>query len=145
MRGLVDAIAGAFFAGLATVLVFQLLVPLPSDPEPTDHTGTVRAVVLLFNLVAGGFVGRRGFTADHLGELGPAIIGSHSVAIFLSVVAGLNLVETAGIVGLASVGTIASAIGTIMLKALFPPKEDELAHRACEHAARTNPGKRWKW
>ena len=67
------------------------------------------------------------------------------MAIFLSVVAGLNLVETAGIVGLASVGIIASAIGTVMLKALFPPKEDELTRRARENVARTNVGKPWKW
>jgi small-conductance mechanosensitive channel len=118
--------AGFFLGGILAViaagLVFVAFFPLPRDHNPRDHTGEAFMMTVLVMFFCGGFVGRRGFRAEALSDLMPSVIGTFVVVILLSLFAGLDVGELAPLLGFASAGVVASAVGSLLLMRWFPPK-----------------------
>ena len=70
----------------------------------------------------GGFIGRRGFSAEALSDLFPSVVGTYAVAVLFPLIAGLSFGELAPLVGFASAGVVASSVGSLLLMKWFPPK-----------------------
>ena len=112
---------GGLSAAVVSALVFLAFFPLP-EPKPTDHTREALAMVVLVMFFCGGFIGRRGFSADFVSDLWPSVVTSFGVVLFLCFLAGLAFDEIAKLVGFAFVGIITSAAVSLLLQRLFPPK-----------------------
>jgi len=112
------AIAGASSAGL----VFVSFIPLPPEDLQRDYTRAVWGAVVLVSFFAGGFIGRRGFSADALVALVPSILGTYAVSIFLCMAAGLSWAETLVPLAFVSVGLFVSALLSLALQRFFPQK-----------------------
>ncbi len=108
---------GATAAGL----VYVAFLGVPTGAH-NGEDGTPLAALILFIFFAGGFVGRRGFSADFLSDLYPSIIGSYVVAVFLCVIAGLSFGELSAMIGFATVGILMSVVTSLLLMRCFPPK-----------------------
>lgn len=119
---LVGGIVGAVAAGLAYVAV----IGMPTQAH-NGEDGAPLAALVVFMIFAGGFIGRRGFSAHFVSEVYPSLIGSYIGATFLCLVAGLSFSELGAMIGFATVGIFASATTSVMLMRSFPPKNDELA------------------
>ena len=78
-------------------------------------------MTILVMFFCGGFIGRRGFSAEALSDLIPSVIGTFVTVVLLSLTAGLDLGELAALVGFASAGVVASAVGSLRLMRWFPP------------------------
>ncbi len=70
----------------------------------------------------GGFIGRRGFSAEALSDLVPSVVGTYVIAVLFPLIAGLSFGELAPLVGFASAGVVASAFGSLLLMRWFPPQ-----------------------
>lgn len=77
-------------------------------------------VVVMF--LCGGFIGRRGFSAEGLSDLLPVVIATYAAVVLLSLFGNLGADEIASLVGFATAGVLASAGGSLLLKKRFPPR-----------------------
>ena len=109
-------------AAIASALVLLAFFPLPPEPNPRNHTGEALVILCIVMFFCGGFIGRRGFSADAWIDLLPSVGGSFVASVFLCVIASLDLRETATMMGFASVGIVASAVAVLLLGRRFPPK-----------------------
>jgi len=123
MRDIVGFLAGGLLAALLSCVVFLIFFPLP-PPKPTDHTREALALLVLVNFFCGGFTGRRAFSADFLSQLLVSVGGSFAVMVLLCVLASLDLVETARMIGLASAGILPSAAVLFLFGQRFPLKPE---------------------
>jgi hypothetical protein len=121
-RGTVGFLAGGILAAAAAGLIFVAFFPLPKDHNPRNHTGEAFAMLIFVMFSCGGFIGRRGFSAEALSDLLPSTIGTFVVVVLLSLLAGLSFGELAPLVGFTLVGVAASALGSLALRMWFPPK-----------------------
>ena len=115
---MVGAVLAASSAGFALVYFF----PLPSQPNPRDHTGEALMLLSVFMIFSGGLIGRRGFSGASLSRLRRPVIGSYMVIAFLGLMGG-DFREMAIMAGFASTGMFCSALGTLILLRFFPLKE----------------------
>jgi hypothetical protein len=99
-----------------------LFYPLPAVPDPHNHTGEALALLVLVMFFCGGFIGRRGFSADFISDLWPSVITAFAIVLFLCILPGLSFDEIAKMVGFASVGIVTSAAASLLLQRWFPPK-----------------------
>ena len=113
---------GGMLAAVAAGLVFVAFFPLPKEHNPRNHTGEAFMMTVLVMFFCGGFIGRRGFSAEALTDLLPSVIGTFVAVVLLSLTAGLDFGELAPLVGFASAGVVASAVGSLLLMRWFPPK-----------------------
>jgi hypothetical protein len=113
---------GGILAAVTAGLAFVAFFPLPKEHDPRNHTGEAFIMTVLVMFFCGGFIGRRGFSAEALSDLLPSVIGTFVTVILLSLVAGLDFGELAPLVGFASAGIVASAGGSLLLMRWFPPK-----------------------
>lgn len=124
IRDLMGFLAGGI-AGAASILVlFLLFQRAPSHPTPHDHTMEALLAFCIALFFAGGFIGRRGISADFYSDFFPPVIGTYVILGFLCVLAGLGFVEIAGAMGIVTVGVVASVVVTLLLRRWFPPKTD---------------------
>jgi hypothetical protein len=122
-RDVLGFLAGGLLAALLSCVVFLVLFPL-RPPKPTDHTREALAILTLVNFFCGGIIGRRAFSADFLSQLLLSVGGSFAVMVLLCVLASLDFVETARMIGLASVGLLPSAAMLFLFGQRFPPKTE---------------------
>jgi hypothetical protein len=122
LRDVIGFFGGGIAAAVAAALIFQVFFPLPPNPKPTDHTGEALAVLVLAVFSCGGFIGRRAFSADFWSDLLPSVVTSYVVMLFLCLTASLDFRETATMIGLASVGIVASTALLIFLGRRFSLK-----------------------
>ena len=122
LRDIVGFIVGGVTAAVASALILLAFFPLPPDPKPTDHTGEALAVLVLVTFFCGGFIGRRGFSADFWSDLFPSVIGSYVVIGFLCLISSLDFREATTMIGFASVGIVTSVVVSLLLLRWFPPK-----------------------
>jgi hypothetical protein len=122
LRDVVGFIVGGLVAAVASAFVFLCFFPLPPNPKATDHTREALAVLVLVVFFCGGFIGRRGFSADFWSDLWPSVITSYVIIGFLCLFSGLDLSESAPMIGFASSGIVTSAIVLVFLGRYFPPK-----------------------
>ena len=118
---------GGVLAAVAAGLVFVAFFPLPKEHNPRNHTGEAFAMTVLVMFFCGGFIGRRGFSAEALSDLIPSVVGTFVTVVVLSLFAGLGFGELAPLVGFASAGVVASAVGSLLLLRWFPPKTHDHA------------------
>ncbi|HEU6448542.1 MAG TPA: hypothetical protein VFV23_08910 [Verrucomicrobiae bacterium] len=121
LRDVTGFCVGGLSAAVAAALVFLTFFPLP-EPKPTDHTREALTMVVLVMFFCGGFIGRRGFSADFVSDMWPSVVTSLAVVLFLCFLAGLAFDEIAPLVGFALVGIITSSVITLLLQRWFPPK-----------------------
>jgi hypothetical protein len=121
-RDAVGFLAGAVLAAVAAGLIFVAFFPLPKEHDPRNHTGEAFMMTVLVMFFCGGFIGRRGFSAEALSDLLPSVIGTYVVVVVLPLIAGLSFIELAPFLGFASAGVAASVAGSLLLLRWFPPK-----------------------
>src|SRR5689334_14661853 len=105
LRDLIGFLVGATVAAATAGLVFVLSYPpLPkSNPSRHDRAAAL-AVLVIVMFFSGGFIGRRGFSADFLSDLLWPVVGSYIVLVFLCLLASFSLGESATMVGFATAG-----------------------------------------
>jgi hypothetical protein len=123
LSDIVGFLAGGLLAALLSGVVFLVFFPL-LPPKPTDHTRQALAMLVLVNFFCGGFIGRRAFSADFVSELLLSVGGSYAVMIFLCILASLDFMGIARMIGLASTGILPSAAALFLLGQRFPPKTE---------------------
>jgi hypothetical protein len=122
LRDVLGFLVGGLVAAFSSGLVLVSFYPLPAVPDPHNHTGEALAILVVVMLFCGGFIGRRGFSADFVSDLWPTVLTAFGVVVFLCILPGLDFDEIAKMVGFASVGIITSAAITLLLQHWFPPK-----------------------
>ena len=70
----------------------------------------------------GGFIGRRGLSADFLSDLRWPVVGSYVAVVFLRVLASFSLGETATMAAFATAGILSSVVVSLVLLRRFPMK-----------------------
>jgi hypothetical protein len=115
-------LAGAILAAVAAGLIFVAFFPLPKESDPRNHTGEAFMMTVLVMFFCGGFIGRRGFSAEALSDLLPSVIGTYVVVVLLPLFAGLSFRELLPFLGFASTGVAASVAGSLLLLRWFPTK-----------------------
>lgn len=124
LRDVIGFIVGSLVAPVASALVFLAFFPLPVEPDPRDHTGEALVILCIVMLVCGGFIGRRGFSADFWSDLLPSVGGSFVASVIVCLIASLDLRETATMMGFGAVGIVASAVVVLLLGHRFPRKTE---------------------
>ena len=114
---------GGILGALAAGLVFVAFFPLPKEQTPQSHVREAFAMTVLVMFFCGGFIGRRGFSAEAGTDLLPSVLGTYTTVILFSLIADLDFSELLPLIGFASVGVVASAAGSLLLLRSFPPKE----------------------
>jgi hypothetical protein len=119
---LVGALVAVTVAGLVFVLVYP---PLPeSDPSRPDRGGAL-AILAIVMFFCGGFIGRRGFSADFLSDLLWPVVGSYIAVGCLCVLATFSFGETATMTAFATAGILSSAVVSLVLLRRFPVKGEQ--------------------
>ena len=122
LRNLIGFLVGGVTAAVATGLVFSAFHPMPAERTPHNHTPEVLAALAIAMFFAGGFIGRRGISADFFSDLLPSVIGTYLILGFLCAIASLDFVEIAAVLGFVTVGVVASTVVSLLLLRWFPPK-----------------------
>lgn len=113
--------AAATVAGLVFIFFFPALPE--SDLNYTDRNAAEGLLVVVM-FFCGGFIGRRGLSADFLSDLAWPVAGSYVAVVFLSILASLSLGEIATMVALATTGILASTVISLVLLWRFPRREN---------------------
>ena len=121
LRDVIGFAVGAMVGAVAAGIVYLAFLGAPKGAH-NGEDGAPLAVLVVFMLFAGGFIGRRGFTADFISDLYPSTIGSYIVAVISCVFAGLSLGELGAMIAFATMGILASAVTSLLLMRCFPPK-----------------------
>jgi len=122
LRDVVGFLVGGLLAAVASGVVLVLIYPLPAVPDPRNHTGEALLMLVLVMFFCGGFIGRRGFSADFISDLWPSVITAFGAALFLCILAGLSFDEIAKMLGFATIGIVTSAAVSLLLQRWFPLK-----------------------
>ena len=124
LRDIIGFIVGGLVAPAASALVFLAFFPLPPEPDPRNHTGEALVILCIAMFFFGGFIGRRGFSADFWSDLLPSVGGSFVASVILCLIAGLDLRESATMLIFASVGIVVGAVVVFLLGHRFPPRTE---------------------
>ena len=119
-RQAVGFLAGGILAAITAGVIFVAFFPLPKEHDPRNHTGEAFIMTVLVMFFCGGFIGRRGFSAEALSDFLPSVIGTYIVVVVLPLFAGLSFSELAPFLGFASAGVVASVMGSLLLLRWFP-------------------------
>lgn len=122
-RDVIGIFGGGIVAAVTAVLAFLAFIPLP-EPKPTDHTREALGMVIVAAFFSGGFIGRRAFSADCWSDMLPSVAGSYAVIGFLCLISGLDISESASMVGFISVGIVSSAAVSLLAGRRFPPRSE---------------------
>ncbi len=122
LRDLVGFLVGGVSAAATSGVIVVSFYPLPATPDPHNHTGEALTVLVLILFSCGGFIGRRGFSADFISDILPSVITAFGIVLFLCVLPGWSFDEIAKMMGFASVGILVSAVVPLLLQRRFPPK-----------------------
>jgi hypothetical protein len=112
----VGGLLAAVFAGLA----FVAFVPLGDVHDGRNHAPEAFMLTVLVMLICGGFIGRRGFSAEALSDFLPSIAGTYLAVFGLPLLAGLSLTEALPFAGFASVGVVASVAASLLFLKFVP-------------------------
>lgn len=121
-RDMVGFAIGAIAAAAGSGLVFVSFIPLPPDDLQRQYARAVCGAVVTVSFFGGGFIGRRGISADALADLVPAILGTYAVSVFLCMAEVMSWRETLATLAFVSVGISISALLSLALQKFFPQK-----------------------
>jgi hypothetical protein len=71
-------------------------------------------LTVLVMFFCGGFIGRRGFSAEAWSDFLPSIVGTYVAVLGLPLLAGLSLGEALPFVGFASAGVVSAVAASVM-------------------------------
>ena len=108
------------FAAVAAGLVFVAFVPLGDIRDGRNHVPEAFMLTVLVMFVCGGFIGRRGFSAEARSDFYPSIIGTYVAVLGLPLLAGLSVIEALPFVGFATAGVVAVAVASLAFLRWFP-------------------------
>ena len=120
LRDLIGFIAGGILAAVSAGLVFVAFVPLGDIRDGRNHVPEAFMLTVLVMFVCGGFIGRRGFSAEGRSDFYPSIIGTYVAVLGLPLLAGLSFIEALPFVGFASAGVVAAVVASLAFLAWFP-------------------------
>jgi hypothetical protein len=116
-------VVGALVAAIVAGVVFVLVYPPLPESSPSRHDRAAALVILVIVMFfCGGFIGRRGFSADFLSDLIWPVVGSYIAVVFLCFLASFSFGETATMVAFATAGILSSALVSLVLLWRFPMK-----------------------
>ena len=125
-RDLTGFVVGALAAATVAGLVFFLIYPPLPESNPSRHDrGAALAILVIAMFFCGGFIGRRGFSADFLSDLVWPVVGSYIAVVFLCLLASFSLGETATMAAFATAGILSSALVSLVLLRRFPMKGEQ--------------------
>jgi hypothetical protein len=119
-RDLIGFVTGGLFAAAAAGLVFVAFVPLGDIRDGRNHVPEAFMLTVLVMVVCGGFIGRRGFSAETRSDFYPSIVGTYVAVLGLPLLAGLSFVESLPFVGFATAGVVAAVVASLAFLAWFP-------------------------
>lgn len=122
LRSVLGFLVGGLLAASAAAAAFFCFYSLPKTPDPRDHTGEAFALLMLVVLVSGGFIGRRGFSADFVSDLLWPVGTVYGIVVFICLLSGISFGEASIMIAFASVGVFASAAGSLLLRKRFRPQ-----------------------
>jgi hypothetical protein len=79
LRDLGGVVVGGITAALATGLVFIAFNPIPAVRTPHNHAPEVLGLLAAAMFFAGGFIGRRGISAEFRSDLLRPVIGTYLI------------------------------------------------------------------
>jgi hypothetical protein len=120
IRDAVGFIAGGILAAASAGLVFVAFIPLGNIYDGRNHAPDAFMLTVLVMFFCGGFVGRRGFSADSRSDFLPSIIGTYVAVVSLALLAGLSLIEILPFVGFASAGIVCAVVASLLFLKWFP-------------------------
>ena len=120
IRDALGFVAGGILAAVSSGLVFLAFVPLGDIYDGRNHVPEAFMLTVLVMFFCGGFIGRRGFSAEARSDFVPSIIGTYVAVVGLPLLAGLSLIEALPFVGFASVGVASAVIASLIFSKRFP-------------------------
>jgi hypothetical protein len=85
-----------------------------------NHAPEAFILTTLLMFFCGGFIGRKGFSANSWSDIAPAIAGTCVAVVGLPLLAGLSLKESLPFVGFASVGVVTTVAAGLLFLRWFP-------------------------
>jgi hypothetical protein len=120
MRDALGFIAGGVLAAASAGLIFVVFIPLGDIYDGRNHVPEAFMLTVLVMFFCGGFIGRRGFSAEARSDFLPSIIGTYVAVLGLPLLAGLSLGEALPFVGFASVGVVSAVAASVIFLKWFP-------------------------
>jgi hypothetical protein len=127
IRDAVGFIGGGVLAGASAGAVFLAFIPVGDIYDGRNHVPEAFMLTVGVMFFCGGFIGRRGFSAETRSDFLPSIIGTYLAVLGLPLLAGLSLGEALPFVGFASVGVVAAVTASVVFLKWVPvelPHED---------------------
>ena len=112
--------AGGVVAATSAGLVFVAFIPLGDIYDGRNHVPEAFMLTVLVMFFCGGFIGRRGFSAEAPSDFLPSIIGTYIAVIGLPLLAGLSFREALPFVGFASAGVATAMVASLVFLKKFP-------------------------
>ncbi len=126
LRDTIGFLVGAVTAAAAAGLVFVMFYPPLPESNPSRHDrAAALAILVIVMFFCGGFIGRRGLSAQFLSDLRWPVVGSYIVVAFLCLLASFSLAETAIMLAFATAGILSSAVLSLALLWRFPLKGEQ--------------------
>jgi hypothetical protein len=120
IRDALGFIAGGILAAASAGLIFVGFIPLGDIHDGRNHVPSAFVFTVLVMFFCGGFIGRRGFSAEAWSDFLPSVIGTYVAVFGLPLLSGLSLVEALPFVGFASVGVVSAVIASLIFLKWFP-------------------------
>ncbi len=120
IRDAVGFVAGGILAALSAGLIFVAFIPLGDIHEGRNHVPEAFMLTVLVMFFCGGFIGRRGFSAEAASDFLPSIVGTYVAVLGFPLLAGLSLKEALPLVGFATVGVGSAFAASLLFLKCFP-------------------------
>lgn len=120
-RKAVATVYGGLLAAIPSGIICLAFFPLPEDYDYRNHAGEAFTMVIIGMFICGGFIGLRSLNAEKWSDVMLSVIGSYVGVTITPLFIGLSSGEVLPIIGIATIGIFASAVGSLLVHKLFPP------------------------
>lgn len=119
-RDALGFLVGGILAAASAGLLFVAFIPLGDINNPRNHVPEAFMLTILTMFFSGGFIGRRGFSAEGRSDFFPSIIGTYVAVFGLPLFAGLSFSEALPFAGFATAGVVAAVAASVVFLKWFP-------------------------
>lgn len=120
IRDALGFFTGGVSAAASAGLVFVAFIPLGNIYDGRNHVPEAFMLTALVMFFCGGFIGRRGFSAEGRSDFLPSVMGTYVAVVGLPLFAGLSMREALPFVGFASVGVAIAVVTSLIFLKWFP-------------------------